>query len=414
LHIARSRARWRRLLAGLCAALAVAAILAAATRPFVEVEPTGDDGILELVIDASGSMQTDDVAPTRLNAADHAVLRLLDRLPERLPVGLVSFSVFPETQALPTTDHDALRERIAPLKASGSSALDQGLRLALQDIQASHQATSASILLISDGLMAGDPVAVARVAAARHVKILAVALGRPDATVTARDEAGVLQRIRVPPDLFTLTRTAETTGGHAIAARSAAELETALDDLVVSSRLDGAGRGDLTLLFVAVAAVLLAIGRALTPPQPASSPTGWRWLSRARWARSVALLLVAATATIGWTHERSSAASAASARSAVLAKLAAQPAPAPPPPPPAPPFVAVSGTKADRAIVQQAARLLRAHRALAPQRTSEIKRQHLKQLGELEVSACDVCRDAALASSNVSIFATINGQRSAA
>jgi hypothetical protein len=78
--------------------------------------------------------------------------------------------------------------------------------------------------------------------------------------------------------------------------------------------------------------------------------------------------------------------------------------PLPPPPPgvrvtPAfapPPYVAVSATRPDRTLVQQAARLLRAHRALAPQRAAEIRRQRLREIAELEVSACDVCTTEAL------------------
>jgi Ca-activated chloride channel family protein len=353
LGIAWSGARWRRRLARLCAALAVAAIVVAATRPFVAVEPTGREGVLELVIDASGSMQAKDVAPTRLKATQRAALRLLDRLPPRLRVGLISFSATAGTQALPTTDRDALRGRIATLRASGSTAVDQGLQRALDDIRMSHPAAPAWMLLISDGtsLQPGNPAVAARLAAARRVQVLAVALGRPDATVTVRDPFGDLQRVPIPPDLFTLTRIASVTGGHAVGARSEPELDAALDDLIVSTGLDDAEQRDLTLLLAAAALLLLAIGRALTPTRPALGPNDRRPVPRGRWRQPVALLVAAGLATVTWTHWLPSGPSPASARSAVLAKLAAQPAPAPapapPPPPPAPPFVTSQLTASD-------------------------------------------------------------------
>ncbi len=412
--IAWSGARWRRRLARLCTWLAVASIVAAMTGPSVAVEPTGREGVLELVIDASGSMQAKDVAPTRLKATQRAALRLLDRLPPRLRVGLIGFSTTAGTQALPTTDRDALRGRIATLRASGSTAVDQALQHALEDIRMSHPAAPAWMLLISDGtsLMPGNPAVVARLAAARHVQVLAVALGRPDATVTVRDPFGDLQRVPIPPDLFTLTRIASVTGGHAVGARSEPELEAALDGLILSTGLDDAEQRDLTLLLAAGALLLLAVGRALTPARPASGPNDRRPVARRRWRQPVALLVAAGLATVTWTHWLPNGPSLAGAEAAALAKLAAQPtpAPAPPPRPPAPPFVIVTATKADRTIVQQAARLLRTHGALAPQRTTEIRQQHLTPIAELEVSACDVCVTEALTSPGDDT-ATTNGQK---
>jgi Ca-activated chloride channel homolog len=73
--------------ARLCAWLAVAAVVIAAAQPSVQAAPRQRVGILELVVDRSGSTLAGDLAPTRLAAIQQATLELLDRAPKRLRVG---------------------------------------------------------------------------------------------------------------------------------------------------------------------------------------------------------------------------------------------------------------------------------------------------------------------------------------
>jgi hypothetical protein len=57
-------------------------------------------------------------------------------------------------------------------------------------------------------------------------------VGDPNGTAEIPDDqTGQLLRVPVPPDPAHLERTASATGGHALAARSAAELNAAIDDL---------------------------------------------------------------------------------------------------------------------------------------------------------------------------------------
>ena len=75
-----------------CAWLAIAGVVIAAAEPSIQPAPRQRVGILELVVDRSGSTSANDLAPTRLGAIQQATLALLDRVPERTRVGLVAFS----------------------------------------------------------------------------------------------------------------------------------------------------------------------------------------------------------------------------------------------------------------------------------------------------------------------------------
>lgn len=174
-------ARWRRRVARLCLWLAVAGFVLAAARPLVAAPATRREGIVELVVDVSGTTNTADVTPTRLVAMEQSALRLLDQLPPRVRVGLVSFSGSATALARPTTDRDLVRGRLGSLGAEGPTAIGDALRLALSQIRSAGPAVPAAVLLLSDGAntQGSDPLQAARAAAAARVPVLAVAVGTP-------------------------------------------------------------------------------------------------------------------------------------------------------------------------------------------------------------------------------------------
>jgi hypothetical protein len=114
----------------------------------------------------------------------------------------------------------------------------------------------------------------------------------------------------VPPDPAQLARIAGTTGGRAVEARSAAEVQEAVDSLLGTAGLQGERR-DLTLLAVAAALLLAAVAAALSRPGRASAPEAVR-----RWVPSVALLLIAGTTAAAWTEWQPTASPPAAAAAA--------------------------------------------------------------------------------------------------
>jgi Ca-activated chloride channel homolog len=270
----------RRRLARLCLWLAVTSLVLAAARPSIEIEPPSRPGILELVLDTSGSTAAGDIAPTRFAAMQQVATGLLDRIPADLRVGLVGFSSEAATLAGPTTDHDLIRRKVRSQRPTGGTAMGDALQRALDDIQATRPAAPAAVLLLSDGANSDgrDPPGSAQALAAQHIPVLAVAVGTPDGVLHPPAELTTLRPQRVPPDPTQLADIAGRTGGRIVEARSAADLEGA-----VHSLLRGAGlltkRQELTMLFVAAALLLLALGAALSRPRrptpaPQPSPPG--------------------------------------------------------------------------------------------------------------------------------------------
>src|SRR5215213_11030036 len=131
--------------------LALTALLLGAARPMARVPVPRDEATVMLVIDVSGSMNADDVEPTRMEAAQRAASRFLDRLPERFQVGLVAFASEAETLVPPTTDREAVRAALATLHANGGTAMGDGLARALDVIEAARQQATGG------GLGAGPP-----------------------------------------------------------------------------------------------------------------------------------------------------------------------------------------------------------------------------------------------------------------
>lgn len=253
---------WRRLLAPLLASAAVVALALALSRPEVTVAVPVERASVMLVTDASGSMRAEDVDPTRLDAAKNAVYEFLDKAPEQMRVGLVSYASTVETLEAPTTDRGQVRDATAALQAGGGTATGDALAAALERLRPANEQNPApaAILLLSDGMTSAgvDPVQVARAAKEKGVSISTVALGTPEGTVQLAP--GQWPR-RVPPDPETLRAIAEVSGGDAFATADASQLSDVYKQM--SSKLGTRPeQREITAGFAGAAALLLLAGSA--------------------------------------------------------------------------------------------------------------------------------------------------------
>src|ERR687890_911267 len=113
-------------------------------------------------------MRAEDVAPTRLRAAQSAAQRFLDRVPDSLLVGFVSYSNAPMTVVQPTADRVPLRSALAALRADGGTATGDALVTALDLLEARRtddgRVAPAAVVLLSDGktTAGSDPIEAAR------------------------------------------------------------------------------------------------------------------------------------------------------------------------------------------------------------------------------------------------------------
>jgi len=263
--------RWRRHLPAALLLAALAALLVALAKPQTTVAVPVEKASVMLVTDASGSMRADDVSPTRLAAAQRAARDFLDKVPEELQVGAVSFSDVPQSVAPPTTDREDVRALVDGLIADGGTAAGDALQAALDALQdagvGGPNRPPAAIILLSDGATTtgADPVEVAREAGQRRIPIYTVALGTEEGTVPG----GLGGSIPVPPDPETLREISEVSAGQAFEAgdadqlaavyeRLGSQLGTKQEEREITAAFAG---GALILLLGAAAAGLHVTGR---------------------------------------------------------------------------------------------------------------------------------------------------------
>ena len=212
-NVVTARPGWRAWLPVAFYLLAASVLLVALARPEAVARVPRDEATVMLVVDASASMLADDVSPSRVAAARQAVGQLLDQLPERFQVGLVTFSASAHVESRPTRDRAALREALAKFRMRPGTAMGDGLRLALAMSRTVAPGNPAdpgnpdarpptTVLLLGDGLNTNGvpPLLAAEEARREGVQVFTVALGTPAATMQQSDG----RFVSVAPDQMTL------------------------------------------------------------------------------------------------------------------------------------------------------------------------------------------------------------------
>jgi Ca-activated chloride channel homolog len=268
--------------------LALAALCVGMARPRHTTLVPRDRATVILVVDVSRSMESKDVKPTRIGAATAAVRTFLDRVPDRLQVGLIAFAGDPAVAAPPTTDHDLVRRALDTIEwfpSFGGTAIGDALAAAVKLGQQAvtggtgslASVTTAapdtqthglvSILFLSDGAQTRgqlEPLAGADLAKAAGIPVYAVALGTPNGTLDFGGNGPFGgRRIPVPPDPATLSAIAARTGGQFYDAQSAKSLQSAYSKLG-SSLGRKPGQSEITYGFLAGAALLLVAAGLLS------------------------------------------------------------------------------------------------------------------------------------------------------
>jgi Ca-activated chloride channel family protein len=306
--VARART-WPRYVPPALFALALSTLFVALARPQVDRMVGSERATVILVIDTSRSMQSKDVEPTRLGAAQRAVHTFLDKVPKRLRVGLIAFAGEAQVATPPTTDHDLVGEsvdEIGDFLIYGGTAIGDALQAAValgkraleqnpdaegpiaapsasRDVRTLAASTTpaepqklVSILFLSDGAQTRgvlQPLEGAQLAKDAGIPVYTIALGTPGGTVSRGGgffgSAG--QVIQVPPDPVTLRAIANMTGGKFSEARSAKSLKSAYEKLGSSLGREP-GKTEITFILVGIAAVLLVasglLGVFLIPRLP--------------------------------------------------------------------------------------------------------------------------------------------------
>ncbi|WP_026910644.1 VWA domain-containing protein [Patulibacter minatonensis] len=256
-------------------ALALALMSVGLTRPEVTKTSPESRSTVELVIDSSGSMGSEDVQPTRMEAVQNAARRFLKGVPKQTRVGLVGYAETPSIVQEPTTDRGVVNRQVDALVPGGSTFTGSALAVALDAVRAEGDPAKndgvrppGAIILLSDGKPSPgdeDPLAVATTAKAQRVPIYTVSLGTPDGVVP--DGQGGFQP--VPPDPQLMQQIAQTSGGESFSVGDAGQLEEIYKSLGTRVATEAEQR-EITWIFALAAFLALATALGL----------GVRWRGR--------------------------------------------------------------------------------------------------------------------------------------
>jgi Ca-activated chloride channel family protein len=247
-------------------AVAIALLLVAAAKPQTTVAVPVEHASILLMTDVSGSMQAQDVSPTRLIAVRRAATTFVDGVPKQVNVGVMAFNQTPAILQSPTTDRIAVKSALQRLKSSGGTATGNAVRAAVRILTAgSTKPPPSAIVLLSDGKSTSgvSPLTAAQEAGRRHIPIYTVALGTATGTITVPRKGGGTETRQVPPDPETLRQMSAASGGEAFQAADAQRLSQVYERLGSQLGRKNVPR-QISSLFAAGALALLLAGASLT------------------------------------------------------------------------------------------------------------------------------------------------------
>lgn len=234
-RVAPQRPAWRRHLAALLAMVSIAFLVTAYAEPHEEVRVPRERATVVLAIDVSLSMNSDDVDPTRLEAAKVAAQEFIDELPSTFNVSVVSFAGTARILVPPTTDRSLATRAIRGLELAESTAIGEAIYTSLDalnqvpaDPDNPGEPVPARIVLLADGAqnVGRGYQEAAEAALDQGVPISSIAFGTPYGMVEIEG-----QMHPVPIDEESMDEVAAITGGQAYSAGTGSELEAVYNDI---------------------------------------------------------------------------------------------------------------------------------------------------------------------------------------
>ncbi len=226
--------------------LSITILIVSMARPQTVVSLPRVEGTVILAFDVSGSMAADDLKPTRLDAAKAAAEDFVKRQPTSVKIGVVAFSDSGFSIQAPTNDQGTILASIQRLTPQRGTSVANGILASLNAIVAENspapllysnqsQTPSASptpipqgnysnsvIILLTDGENneSPDPLAAAKTASDRGVRIYTVGIGSAEGTVVHVNGFTVHTQL----DEATLQKIAQISGGTYYNAESEKDL----------------------------------------------------------------------------------------------------------------------------------------------------------------------------------------------
>jgi Ca-activated chloride channel homolog len=251
-----SQSRLKRYLPMALFFLALASLVVGLARPVIDTQVPAGRATVMLVLDVSGSMNQNDVRPTRLIAAKQAAMGFVDKQKSTNQVGVVAFSDFAQLVQAPTTDPEKLDQAISSLNTGRRTAIGEGIVAALDAIDRFSQSAEGQptatptpqeqyrpdiIVLLTDGVSNSgiSPLKAAQQAVDQRVRVYTIGYGT-QAGGSRQDpgfgggfggRGGGFFGRGMGIDEQSLQAIASATGGKYYTATSAGELQSVFDNL---------------------------------------------------------------------------------------------------------------------------------------------------------------------------------------
>lgn len=227
---------WLRVIPHVLNMLVLAIMVVALARPIssTESDERYSQGIdIMLVLDTSGSMETDDFKPNRLEVAKETAVRFLDgRLDDR--IGIVLFAEDAFSYAPLTLDYDLLKKQIEAINSNimpkEGTAMGSAIGVAINRMVENKSPSKVMILLTDGASNRGqiDPITAANLAHDEGIKIYAIGIGKEE--FQRRTMFGT-QTIKSDLDEETLKKIAELTDGQFFRSTNAKSLDEIFDQI---------------------------------------------------------------------------------------------------------------------------------------------------------------------------------------
>lgn len=200
-------------------------------RPQTSLETTQrySEGIdIMLLLDTSGSMETEDFSPNRLEVAkDNAIKFIEGRVDDR--IGLVVFAEDAFSYAPLTLDYELLKKQISAIKSkmmpNKGTAIGSAIAIGINRMMDSDSKSRVMILMTDGASNRGqlEPALAARLARKRGIKIYSIGIGKK--TFTQQTAFGP-QTVKSDLDEEALQEIADITGGLFFRSTDESGLET--------------------------------------------------------------------------------------------------------------------------------------------------------------------------------------------
>lgn len=263
---------WRRHVPPFFFLTSFAVLILGLMQPAIMVREPSDEGIVIVTLDVSASMWATDMYPSRMEAAKASAQLFVNELPEKMRVGVVSFSETSYLNQTPTTQREHVLKAIKKLEPRSGTAIGNGLITSLDAVYGAMGAelpnvkrgtfAPAVIVLLTDGENTDgiEPLEIVDQAVARGIRVYTIGIGSPESVTIKRGASAIQARL----DEDVLKQIAEITQAKYYNASTEKDLRAVYQNLT-TQLVTRVQPYDISFLFIAFAFFLgvVALGFSL-------------------------------------------------------------------------------------------------------------------------------------------------------